>query len=191
MLKSIDTYSVILECARNNRVAQQEFYTKFYGYAATICNKYVSNEEDLIELVNDGFLKIFKAIEKFEVNEVEVEKKVRAWIKSIMIHTCIDFYRRKKTVTIINTDENNWVENVGTNDISPIDKLSYNEIVELINKLPPSYKLIFNLSVIDGLSHQEIAKVLQISEGTSKSNLFKARNSMIKFIQEKNKKNLI
>lgn len=174
-------------CINNNRISQKDFYKIFYGYAAAICNRYVNNDDELVTVVNDGFLKIYKELGVFDLTVVNMESRLKAWIKVIMIHTAIDYYR-KKTSDKVNTHYvSDNIEYLTVNDETPIDKLSYYEIVEIVNQLSPVYKLVFNMSVIDGMSHSEIAKQLGISEGTSKSNLFKARQTIIKLIEKKHK----
>ncbi len=189
MLSNNDINIIVKGCIDCNRVSQKDFYKNFYGYAAAICNRYVANEYDLVEVVNDGFLKIFKEIERFDVNVNHLESRLMSWIKSIMIHTSIDFYRKqmRDNISINIVANENLVDNVSYDAETPIDKLTYYEIIELTNQLTPMYKLVFNMSVIDGMSHDEIAKKLNISEGTSKSNLYKARQIIIKLIEKKYK----
>lgn len=174
-------------CIDHNRISQKDFYKIFYGYAAAICNRYVNNSDELIEVVNDGFLKVYKELHKFDSNVLNLESRLKAWIKAIMIHTAIDHYRKKTKDRVNANYVSDNVEYLSFNEETPLDKLSYYEILELVNKLSPMYKLVFNMSVIDGMSHNEIAKHLNISEGTSKSNLFKARQTIIKLIEKKYK----
>ena len=86
-------------CVEHNRISQKDLFTNFYGYAAAICNRYISNENDLVEVINDGFLKVFKSIGNFDNSKNDIEGTLRGWIKSIMIHTSIDFYRKHKNTT--------------------------------------------------------------------------------------------
>lgn len=174
-------------CINHNRISQKDFYKLFYGYAAAICNRYVNNNNELVEVVNDGFLKIYRELEKFDSNVINLESRLKAWIRAIMIHTAIDHYRKKTKDRVNANYVSDNLEHLTFNDETPIDKISYYEIVELVSQLSPMYKLVFNMSVIDGMSHNEIAKQLNISEGTSKSNLFKARQIIIKLIEKKYK----
>ncbi|MFY7965462.1 MAG: RNA polymerase sigma factor [Chitinophagaceae bacterium] len=158
-------------------------YKIFYGYAAAICMRYTTKKEDLVEVVNDGFLKIFNDFKNFRGVENNNEAIIRGWIKRIMINTSIDYYRKyyKNEPTIIETDTQLEIEIFKYE--TPVDKLSYDELIRLIQQLSPMYKMVFNLFVIDGLSHDEISERLNISVGTSKSNLSKARMNIIKLIE--------
>lgn len=173
-----DIREILAGCANHDRICQREFYKKFYGYAMSICTRYTTVYDEALELANDGFLKIFKALAKFTIESGEVENQLLAWIKKIMINTCIDFIRSKKNKIVFSSiTDPSYPENpVSENYI--IEKFSLNTILGLINNLSPSYKTIFNLFVIDGYTHEQIASMLQISVGTSKSNLFKARQHL-------------
>lgn len=148
-----------------------------------VCLRYAHNDADAREIVNDGFLKVFKEIVGFAPSTADVEGSLKAWIKKIMIYTAIDHHRRNKKydlqVEFTNEiyQQENHTENI-------IDRMSYNVIIEKIQKLSPGYRTVFNLFVIDGFKHEEIAKKLNISVGTSKSNLAKARASIQKLFQE-------
>ncbi len=145
--------------------------------------RYTTKKEDLVEVVNDGFLKIFNDFKNFRGVENNNEAIIRGWIKRIMINTSIDYYRKyyKNEPTIIETDTQLEIEIFKYE--TPVDKLSYDELIRLIQQLSPMYKMVFNLFVIDGLSHDEISERLNISVGTSKSNLSKARMNIIKLIE--------
>lgn len=176
--QATDIQGILNGCANQDRICQREFYKKFYGYAMGICTRYTNVYDEALELANDGFLKIFRALAKFKVERGEVEHQLMAWIKKIMINTCIDFIRSKKSKIVFSPiPDSPYAENPISED-SIIEKISINDILGLINNLSPSYKTIFNLFVIDGYTHEEIASMLQISVGTSKSNLFKARQHL-------------
>lgn len=168
---------------QHRRGSQKQCYELLYGFAMGVCLRYAHNDADASEIVNDGFLKVFKEIGAFTPVTEDVEVSLKAWIKKIMIYTAIDHYRRNKKydlhVEFTNEtyQQENYTENI-------IDRMSYNEIIEKIQKLSPGYRKVFNLFVIDGFKHEEIAKKLNISVGTSKSNLAKARASIQKLFQE-------
>jgi RNA polymerase sigma factor (sigma-70 family) len=173
-----DIHAILIGCANQDRICQRDFYKKFYGYAMSICTRYTTVYDEALELANDGFLKIFRALPNFKIESGEIENQLLAWIKKIMINTCIDFIRAKKNKIIFSSiSDSSHSENPVSEDYI-IEKFSINDILVLINNLSPSYKTIFNLFVIDGYTHEQIASMLQISVGTSKSNLFKARQHL-------------
>ena len=147
----------------------------------SICFKYTSNKEDAIEIVNDGFLKIFKYIHTYEASYADLAASFAGWFKKMMIHTAIDRYRKDKNLQLVHElgDESVDVSHRGED---AIDKISHDEIMKAVQNLSPGYRLVFNLHVIDGMTHKEIGEFLNITEGTSKSNLSKARKILQKEI---------
>lgn len=188
MLSSDEINIIINGCINQNRKYQQEFYKKFYGYAAAICMRYIHDREQLLEIVNDGFVKVFRELQIFRVPTQNVEQSLKAWIRKIMINTSIDHYRRniKGEPSMVSVDEK-MEDTLESSAITPLDKLTYDEVIQLVSQLSPMYRLIFNMYIIDGMTHDDIAKELNISVGTSKSNLSKAGVNMIKLIENKQK----
>lgn len=126
-------------------------------------------------MVNDGFVKVFRNFEKFQFRDIEnLEMVLMGWMRMIMINTAIDQLRKHNFLPEIgDISESTWAQEDKSQSSDQV--LLYKELVKQIKKLPPSYRTVFNLYVIDGLTHQEIANLLGISVGTSKSNLSKAR----------------
>lgn len=144
--------------------------------------RYSTHYTEAEEIVNDGFLKIFKKIDAFEPSYQSYEASFVGWIKKIFIHTAIDNYRKNnKSYTIPIMDDSHL--EISENSASPIDNMSYKEIIALVQKLSPTYRTVFNLFVLDGYKHEEISKQLNISVGTSKSNLAKARINIQKMLK--------
>jgi RNA polymerase sigma-70 factor (ECF subfamily) len=142
--------------------------------------------EECEEIVNEGFVKLFKNIHQFdETRQEDTLLSLKGWFKRILINTCIDHYR--KTNSSVNghvlTHESETIADQGE---TGIDMLSYKEIIESIRMLSPAYRAVFNLFVIEGLSHEEISQTLGISVGASKSNLSKARDNLRKLLETKN-----
>ncbi len=187
MLTNSELHIIIQGCINQNRSSQRDFYTIFYGYSAAICMRYNPKKDDLIEIVNDGFIKIFKQIEKFNQSSDHLDNSIKSWIKKIMINTSIDYYRKynKNMPTISSIDTS--AETLESFRETALDKISYDEILKLIQELSPMYRMVFNMYVIDGFSHDEIAKQLNISVNTSKSNLLRARMNIIKLMEKKHK----
>lgn len=150
-----------------------------------ICDRYTNNEEDAIEILNDGFLKVFNEIYRFQPAYTDVISSFKGWLRKIMVYTSIDHFRKYHKHKMV-TDLENVVYQITSEDEDAVDKLSYDEIIRAIQGLTPAYRTIFNLFVIEGLSHDEIAQKLEISTGTSKSNLSKARKQLQKILFKKN-----
>lgn len=175
---------IIQGCTNANRDSQKQLYKLYYSFSMGICMRYSSNYTEAEEIINDSFLKIFKMIADFEPSYQNIEASFVGWIKKIIIHTAIDQYRKnKRSYTMSLSDDSNF--EIIESSASPIDNMSYKEIIGLVQKLSPTYRTVFNLFVLDGHKHEEISKQLNISVGTSKSNLAKARMNIQKMLQEK------
>lgn len=173
------------ECALNKRESQKIIYNSFYGYAMAICDRYTSNEEDAIEILNDGFLKIFREIHHYSPAYTDVVSSFKGWLRKIMVYTAIDHFRKyHKHKMVMDLDQ--VVMQVPSVGETAVDKLSYEEIIRGIQELSPAYRAVLNLFIIEGLSHDEIAEKLGISTGTSKSNLSKARRQLQKILFKQN-----
>ena len=168
-------------CALNDRESQKKIYNSFYGYAMAICNRYSSNGDDVVEIINDGFLKIFKEIHRYKPAYSDVLSSFKGWLRKIMVYTAIDHFRRNQKHQQT-SDLDNGVVQFSAGTIDPLNRISYQEILLAIKELSPSYRTVFNLFVIDGLTHEEISQQLGISIGTSKSNLAKARKQIQKML---------
>lgn len=168
-------------CALNKRESQKVIYNSFYGYAMAICDRYTSNQEDAVEILNDGFLKIFREIHHYQPAYADVISSFKGWLRKIMVYTAIDHFRKNQKHKVV-TDLDNVVYQVEAVSEDAIDKLSHEEIIRAIQLLSPGYRTVLNLFIIDGLSHEEISQKLGISTGTSKSNLSKARRQLQKIL---------
>lgn len=168
-------------CAVNNRESQRILYGSFYGYAMAICDRYANKQEDAVEILNDGFLKIFREIHHYRPAYTDVISSFKGWLRKIMVYTAIDHFRKNQKHQMV-TQLDNVVYHIPTVSEDAIDKLSYEEIIRAIQELSPGYRTVFNLFIIEGLSHDEIARQLGISTGTSKSNLSKARRQLQKIL---------
>lgn len=141
-----------------------------------ICLRYAKDKEEATEMLNDGFLKVFNHLHRYDVS-----RPFNAWLSTIMINTAIDHYRsRIKKMHLEELKANHEMEDRE----NIVSKLNYQDLIALVQKLSNAYRTVFNLFAIDGYSHEEIADMLNISVGTSKSNLFKARESLKKMILE-------
>ncbi len=180
-LNKEELISLIEACQNKNKESQKRLYTFFFEYASEICLRYTSCEEDTIEILNDGFLKIFTELHKFECKHDNPFAAFKAWLKQIMVYTAIDHFRKNKK-HLQNTELNEAVLMIPSIEETNLDKLSYKEIIASVQRLPPSYRTVFSLYVLDGFTHNEISKQLGIATGTSKSNLAKARMHLQKML---------
>ncbi|WP_316833749.1 sigma-70 family RNA polymerase sigma factor [Pedobacter nutrimenti] len=145
-------------------------YKEFYSYCMAICRRYIMNDYDAADVLNDGFMKVFTHIDKYDAS-----KPFKSWIGKIITNTAIDHYRAN--LKFADHEDVNEYEGVGYEAVV-YDQLAYKDLLVLIQGLSPAYRTVFNLYAIDGYSHEEIAEILKISIGTSKSNLFKARQKL-------------
>ncbi len=156
---------LIKQCADNDRKAQKEIYQLFAGKLFSICLKYSKNKQEAEDNFQDGFIVIFDKIGQFNF-----KGSFEGWLKRVMVNTVLLKYRKKNVLNIVTEDIPDEVI-VDVDD----DEISLDFLLNLINELPDRYRLVFNLYVLDGYSHKEISEMMQIAEGTSKSNLARAR----------------
>ncbi len=164
-------------CARNSRKSQETIYGSFYGYAMAICERYTNNHQDAMEILNDSFLKVFKKIHSYKPAYTDITSSFKGWIRKIVICTAIDYYRKSYSRQVI-VDLDEVIYRLPFLHEGAIQKMDCDKIFLAIRNLSPAYRLVFNLFIIDGMKHDEIAEKLGISIGTSKSNLSKARKQL-------------
>lgn len=183
--------TIIKGCANNDAKCQRILYNKYLGYALKISFRYVGSYENAANAANDAFIKIFKGFEKFEVRDTKnIEAMLMGWIRKIVVNVSIDYMRKESLINERSSLKNDmWMRSDVSNDGD--NQLMYKELIALIKKLSPAYRVVFNLHVIDGYSHQEIAEMLGISVGTSKSNLAKARAFLQKHLIKDAKGNVL
>ncbi len=171
----------ILEgCRRHDLAFQKELYQLFYQYTLTVSLNYASSLEEAREIVNDVFLKVFNRIEHYNP-----EQAFKPWLNKITVWTAIDYYRKHiKNEPVIEDLET--VANLGDSS-NLISQISADELRGLVQQLSPACRAAINLYAIEGYDHNEIASMLGISVGASKSNLFKARAKLKILIQQQEK----
>lgn len=152
---------------KQKRKSEKELYYQYADYMYTVCYRYTGNREISEELLNNGFLKVFKNYQNIEYRG---EQSFRGWIKKIMINECLMYLRSKNDFELLAIEEIDEKKYYAIPDYD-ID----NQILSLIKKLPIGYRTVFNLFAIEGYNHQEISKKLKIKESTSRSQLTKAR----------------
>ena len=186
MLSADELNGYIRGCALNERESQKKIYNSFYGYAMAICDCYAGNEDDAVEILNDGFLKIFKEIHRYKPAYTNEINSFKGWLRKIMVCTAIDHFRKNKKHRVVGELDIAMVH-TSVNEPSGIDKVSYDEIIRFIQNLSPAYRAVLSLFIVEGFSHEEIAGQLGISIGTSKSNLAKARKQLQRILFNQNK----
>ena len=174
LIEGKNLYKLLDSCRKGNRSSQDRLYKACYAYCMGVCLRYSRSRDEAIEIVNEGFLKVFLNLDKYTEG-----LSFKGWIRRIMINSAIDYFRRNErhyhSLDISHAQYASTSETV-------LDSLSEKEIIDAIQRLPASYRVVFNLFVIEGYKHEEIANQLNISVGTSKSNLAMARNKLKKII---------
>jgi RNA polymerase sigma factor (sigma-70 family) len=169
-----ELHQLIRGCVKQDRKSQKLLYKAFYGFSMAICLRYAGNRDEAAEVMNQGFFKVFKNIDRYDA-----DRPFKAWLGKIMMNVSIDHYRANLKMAY--TEDIETAEHLSDGDYS--DKnLNYNDLLAMVQKLPQAYRTVFNLFAIDGYSHDEIGEMLNINAGTSKSNLFKARQKLKQMI---------
>lgn len=164
---------LIEQCKKNEIKAQSELYTLFSGKLFALCLKYSRNYTEAEDNLQDAFLTIFKKIDQYQ-NKGSFE----GWLKRITVNTVLQQYRKEKVFEIAH-DENIEDEDIDVDE----ERVSMDYLLQIIQELPDRYRLVFNLYVLDGYSHKDIADMLDINIGTSKSNLARARQILKQTIE--------
>lgn len=174
---NISETDLINGCIRGDRQMQQELYNRFAGKMYAVCLRYANNPDDAQDLLQEGFIKVFRNLHRFRA-----EGSFEGWIRRVFINSSIEHLRKKSVQMSKVTDkEEDTIEDA---DISALDSLAEKDIINLIQELSPGYRAVFNLYVIEGYSHKEIGEQLGISEGTSKSQLARARSILQKKVAQ-------
>ena len=169
--------ALIKGCAENDRIAQNQLYTIYAAQMMGVCLRYARTREDARDILQEGFVQVFKNIKQFKF-----KGPLQAWIKRIFINCALQKLREKENKYLfIEIDSAAEIYEASYTISEGID---LKILIKCIQNLPLISRLVFNLYVFEGFKHKEIAQILKISEGTSKSNLFDARNHMKKQLQK-------
>jgi RNA polymerase sigma factor (sigma-70 family) len=171
---NINEAKLIADCQRGDRIAQKQLYNLYAGKMMGVCLRYCKDREKAKDLLHDGFLKVYSHIDSFES-----KGSFEGWVRRIMINTALEYLRKQ-------SDEGYHLEieeafSLTNGDYSVLEKLQAEEIIEVIQQLPAVYRIVFNLYVIEGYSHKEIAKEMQLTESSSRVYLTRAKQ----LLQEK------
>ena len=176
----------IESCARNNdNKAKEYIYKQYYGYLMAIILRYVKDSYDAEELVNESFIKVFSKTDSFKLSDDDssLEKMFLGWMGRIATNLSIDHLRAKKPIHLI--DDHNAFEAFTTPE-NPSTDLEVSDILKMLDELPETQRLIFNLYEVDGYSHEEIASQLSIPESTSRTYLTRAKKRLREIYQHIN-----
>lgn len=165
-----EEFDLIRACINNERWAQKRLYEDHYSQMMALSMRYAGNNEDALDILHEGFIKVFKNLYKYQAGT-----SVNAWIRKIIVNTAIDFYRKDVKRR---SEELDAAKHVSSNIPDALSNLSSEEILQALQLLPHSYRSVFNMFVIEGYSHKEIAEMLGINESTCRSNLVKARTKL-------------
>src|ERR1051325_908861 len=162
-------------CLNNDRSCQEMLYKKYSSSMFGICLGYAKDRDDAKDILQEGFIKIFGNLKNFKGGSLE------GWIRRIITHTAIDFYRKK--VRMQNTVDVEEVHDLAV-DVSVLEELGAKDLLMLMRQLPEGAKLIFNLYIVEGYTHKEIAEMLGVTEGTSKSQFSRAKHLLQNLISK-------
>lgn len=168
---------IIKACQKGKASAQKQLYDVFAGKMYAVCLRYSQDKTEAEDCLQEGFIKVFNNIKKFAF-----KGSFEGWMRRIMVNTVIEVYRKKQPEVLV--DEFPVLAEDAKEEVDD-EVISQEELIALIQELPPKYKLVFNLYVLDGFSHAEIAKTAGISVGTSKSNLARARQWLKNGIEDR------
>lgn len=168
--------AIIDGCKNGDRKAQELLYKSYYRAMVTLCLQYTRNEADAVEVLNTGFLKVFRHIDRYQPGQATLY----TWIRTIIMNCCLDFVRNKQRATAHHELDETMEVHIPAEVIS---KMKAAELLKLVRQLPPATQAVFNLYVLEGYQHKEIGELLGISTGTSKWHLSEARKSLQQMIQ--------
>ena len=175
---NINITLIVEGCRRNNRNSQRKLFEHFFAYGMSICLRYGKNREEAEEILNNGFLKVFRFIDKYDS-----EYPFRIWLRRILINTAVDYHRANhKHLAFLELKPNH---NLKADDLPMPEIDSEEDVLPILQQLTPGYRMVFNLYVMEGYKHDEIAEMLDISSSASRSNLVRAKN-MLREIYIKN-----
>ncbi|MEE9371557.1 MAG: sigma-70 family RNA polymerase sigma factor [Saprospiraceae bacterium] len=177
--KDAEFYILIARCSKRNRQAQNELYKLYFSYGMSICTRYVNDRSAAITILNDAFLRIFN-----NLNTYNTELDFKPWFKTIVVRSAINYLKKMKKYKLEMNIDN--AKTISTNE-DFLSKFNYIELLEMIQSLTLAYRTVFNMYVIDGYKHNEIANTLGITVSTSKSNLTRAKQKLRELISKRNK----
>lgn len=177
VMPDVEFLNLIERCKNGEAKALEKLYNNNFGLAISVCLRYCKTREEADEVVHDGFMKVFKNLDKYKPSH-----SFQSWLKRIMINASIDFYRSQQKHYYHQDIENAY--NQSSQIPSAESDLGRSDIMSVLETLPNSYRINFTLFAIEGFSHKEIGQTMGISEGTSKSNVSRARMMLREKLEE-------
>ncbi|MBN9298066.1 MAG: RNA polymerase sigma factor [Filimonas sp.] len=174
-----ETRRLIKACIAGDESAQKQLYDTFAGQMLGVCYRYTKSMDDAQDVLQEGFINIFRNLHQYKE-----EGELGAWVRRIMVNAALNFLKQSKKYQSEMLMKEEYLHPVS--DENPIIKLSVKEITALVRQLPAGYQAIFNLHAIEGYTHVQIAKMLGISEGTSRSQYMRARNLLLMWLEKYN-----
>jgi RNA polymerase sigma factor (sigma-70 family) len=171
----MDYAQLVGKCKQKQPQAQQELYSLFKNRMMGICLRYASQKAEAEDVFQEAMIKVFN-----KIDTLQEPSKLQSWVRQIIINTAINYYHDRHNIKFIKNLEDECPQETGQECEAIVDKLSNSELIAMVNNLPDGYRIVFNLFIIDGYKHQEIAKMLNISVGTSKSQLHAAKTLLQK-----------
>jgi len=162
----ISDADLIKGCIEGDRRMQKQLYDQFSPKMYAVCLRYMGNADDAQDILQEGFIKIFKNLERFRG-----DGSFEGWVRRIFVNTAIEHIRKKK-LNLSLTEKEDTIE---FKSVSAVDNINEKDLLKIVSDLSPGYRSVFNLYVVEGFSHKEIGELLGINEGTSKSQLARAR----------------
>ena len=185
MLQQKSKYKKIVRaCIHGKPVAQQELYDLFSSKMLSVCYRYARNKNDAEDIFQSAWLKIFENLK--QLRKIEL---LEWWMKKIFINEALQLYNKAKKVVL--TDEDYYFEGANRDDVVILQSFHYDQITQFIQELPNKMRMVFNMYVIEDFSHKEIAEKMEISIGTSKSQLHDARKILQKKIEQLNSSKIV
>ncbi|MFD2533221.1 RNA polymerase sigma factor [Gracilimonas halophila] len=167
---------ILKGCRKHRRESQKELYEMFYAYGMSITLRYADSRNQAAAVLNDAFMKVFENIRSYDTN-----RDFKPWFRRIVINTAINQYHKDRK-RLQMTDPLSGEDDLFSEE-HIISGISYDELIGMVQELSPAYRTVFNLYVIEGFKHEEIAGMLDISVGTSKSNLSKAKRNLRELLE--------
>lgn len=168
-----------------DKSAMQDFYILYADYLASVCARYIDNDDDLKDVLQDSMVKMLTSIGQFDYRG---PGSLQAWATRIVVNQSLSFIKRKRTAAIVSLDID--LPDEPEKDDPPIDHIPPEVIHQMVRELPTGYRTVFNLYVFENKSHQEIAQLLGIKRDSSASQLHRAKNMLAKKIEKYNKTTL-
>lgn len=168
---------IIQGCLKHKAAAQEQLYALYSRKMMAICQRYTRSRFEAEDIFHEAFIKVFKNIHTWQGGAFE------GWMRRIFVNTAINHYHQHRKY--LDHVDASYAESMLSSADNIISTLSNQELIQMINKMPEGYRLIFNLYVVEGYNHNEIAEMLNIAEGSSKSQLSKAKNYLRKIIEDR------